>query len=129
MRNPNASAPPALETIPVLTEVIAEPRGPAEPLPMARASAGDQGPQDLLGPAPPLDMTALEARLLEGLTERLQATLEHRVHASVAPAVSLLADRIAYKAAQEVAGDLVARMRDDLQQAVRQALQESIGRR
>lgn len=65
---------------------------------------------------------ALEARLLQHLSERFQATLETRVHTSVAPAVSMLADRIAYKAAQEVAADLAARMQDDLRLAIRQAL-------
>ncbi len=89
--------------LPVLTEVL---------IPGAVPAAGVSGNPGLDRPAlgmpaasamQMLDMQALEARLLDQLTQRLQATLEQRVHASVVPAVSLLADRIAFKAAQEVA--------------------------
>lgn len=110
----NSTLPPSdPDRLPVLTDVIEQAPRPHH---------------DLLGPAP-LDTGALERRLVEELSQRLRATLEGRVHASVAPAVSLLADRIAYKAAQEVAGDLVERMQDDLQASVRQALQDAMGPR
>ena len=112
--------PPAVNTLPVLTEVL---------------RAGIQSPavrSSLLGPdllgQPALDVPALEQRLVDELMQRFSALLEQRVHASVAPAVSLLADRIAYKAAQEVASDLAERMRDDLQAAVRQALDDIVNR-
>ena len=103
---------PDTHELPTLTEVL---------IPGHMTGTAQGG--DLLGPVT-LDVQALEARLLEQLVQHLRASLEQRVHASVVPAVSLLADRIAYKAAQEVASDLADRMRDDLQEAVRQAVDE-----
>lgn len=112
---------PTME-LPTLTEVLI----PGQPHATPPASSLAPAPAaDLLGPLP-IDVEALEARLLEQLQERLRATLEQRVHASVVPAVSLLADRIAYKAAQEVAADLADRMHEDLKAAVQQAVADAL---
>jgi hypothetical protein len=106
--------------LPVLTDVLIPGAVPAAGVP------GNPGLDRLALDMPTLDVQALEARLLDQLTQRLQATLEQRVHASVVPAVSLLADRIAFKAAQEVAADLTERMRDDLKAAVQEALESAL---
>lgn len=128
---------PDFDTLPVLTEVI-RPSGfePEQRLDAQWIREGTAVSSSLPSPQPDLlgqsgiDVGALEQRLIEELMQRLQGLLEQRVHASVAPAVSLLADRIAYKAAQEVAADLADRMREDLQAAVRQAVDDVVhGRR
>lgn len=115
---------PDLNDLPVLTDVIEY--GPGiQGLRQPPAPSGDW-----LGAAPALDLPALERHLTDELMRRFEHLLQERVHASVAPAVSLLADRIAYKAAQEVAGDLAERLRDDLEAAVRLAVEEAVkGRR
>ena len=115
MSSPN----PSLE-IPTLTDVLI-----AGSPTTVQALPGSASAQDLLGPVA-LDVAALEARLLEELVRRLGQSLEQRIHATVAPAVSLLADRIAYKAAQEVSADLAERMREDLQAAVRLAVDDAL---
>lgn len=115
MSSPN----PSLD-IPTLTEVLIAGTPTA-----GSAVPNSTAAQDLLGPVP-LDVAALEARLLEELVHRLGQSLEQRIHATVAPAVSLLADRIAYKAAQEVSADLAERMREDLQAAVRLAVDDAL---
>lgn len=118
---PRKSGAAAPGVVPVLTEVIT----PTSDRRYAAPSQGDMK-TDLLGT--PLEATALEQRLVEAISERLRVTLENRVHASVAPAISLLADRIAYKAAQEVSADLMDRMQEDLQTAVREALEAALRR-
>lgn len=135
------SHPP--DNLPVLSEVLELGRGAshpaAEPLSGGAPSstqpdlqiAEEVAPVTVLPPAgqaswggPAVDLQALEQRLVESLMLRFQGVLEHRVHTSVAPAVSMLADRIAYKAAQEVAADLAEQMREDLSAAVQQALRD-----
>lgn len=122
---------PDLHELPVLTDVIEY--GPGIRLrgePTSPAASDDLPSGDWLGAPPALDLPALERHLTEELMRRFENLLQERVHASVAPAVSLLADRIAYKAAQEVAGDLAERLRDDLEAAVRLAVEEAVrGRR
>jgi hypothetical protein len=121
-------------TIPTLTEVLARPPGVTRDPESVDLMAVMTTP-DATHTTPPsqsseaaslggIQREALESRLLEHLSHRFQAALETRVHTSVAPAVSMLADRIAYKAAQEVAADLAERMQDDLRLAIRQALDE-----
>jgi uncharacterized protein (DUF4415 family) len=115
--------PSDVSSIPVLTEVLAP--GTATEVNEPDLHQAVDSEMDLLG-APALDMAALERCLVDAITQRLQGALEQRVHASVAPAVSLLADRIAYKAAQEVAADLAERMAEDLKEAVRLALDDAV---
>ena len=110
---------PAPGAVPVLTEVIT-------PMPDGRFALAATPSVDLLGGL--VDVAALEQRLVDEISLGLRKTLESRVHASVAPAISLLADRIAYKAAQEVSAELMDRMQEDLQAAVRQALAQALRR-
>jgi hypothetical protein len=116
---------PTTHEIPTLTEVLLPGRlGPSSPG-SSVGTMGSPAASDLLGPAP-FDVAALEARLVDQLLAHLKGALEQRVHASVVPAVSLLADRIAYKAAQEVSANLAERMREDLTTAVRQAVDDAL---
>jgi len=69
-----------------------------------------------------VDWSALEQRIVDAAVARLSGVMSQEVHASVGPAVTLLADRIAHKASQEVAAALAERLLPQLQQAVHEAL-------
>jgi hypothetical protein len=118
--------PPTRQDLPVLTEVLMAGTSP-QPAPTEAQAVGPTAQASALAAAP-LDTHALEVRLLEHLTLSLQQQLQQRVHAAVVPAVAVLAERIAHKAAQEVANDLVQRMQDDLRQAVHTAVLEALRR-
>ena len=124
--------------VPTLTELLQGPQRDTAALIRQRSSSSAM-PTALFAAAPSLqpersvlasggvDLQRLEQRLFTELIAHFEQVIEKRVHASVGPAISLLADRIAYKAAQELSATLSETLRLDLQQAVHDAIQEAAG--
>lgn len=98
--------PPAPRQVPTLTEVLQAPGMPAAPAPEATADP---------------EHAEMVRRVIVGLHQRLDVTLEPRLRAAIAPAVAAITDALV--------AETRAQLGDVLREAVREAVAEELARR